>query len=331
MIASGFEEAARRATEAVGGAKRILVTSHRRPDGDGLGCMSALGSLLAGPGRSVVLYNPDAASRRYAWMPNLGAMRRRLHDNERFDVTIVVDCADPDLMVGVLPAPERCGTVVMIDHHARGKLFGDIVLHDGMAAAVSVLIVRWASLAGMSLTKDIASALYVSLVSDTGWFRHANTNAEALRIGAVLIDAGAVPQDVSASLEERPSLQRSKLTGLALSHLEVVCDGRVGMICISQAEVEAAGCSWEDIDGLVNLARGIDGTVVGVMLASGQGPVRVSMRSRNLDIDVGAICHALGGGGHAGAAGCAIDRDMAEAKAMVIAALDRGLASAPLV
>ena len=107
--------------------------------------------------------------------------------DERFDCTIVVDCADIALLGDTLPPPEVCGTLITLDHHASGRPFGDIAVWDASAAAVGVLVHRIAVHQGWPITPEAAVPLYVSLISDTGGFRHANTNAEALHVGSELI------------------------------------------------------------------------------------------------------------------------------------------------
>jgi len=266
-----FGDEAKRFHAVLSQAKRVLVTSHRRPDGDGMGSMSALKSILTTPNRTVILYSPDPPSKRYSWLPHVAYWKRSLLPTESFDITIVVDCADPALLTDVLPEPARCGTVVTMDHHARGRRFGDISLFAENAPAVAVLIVRLSHGFQWTISKDAATALYVSLVSDTGWFRHANTNAEALSVGADLVTAGALPQEISASLEERPSLVKAKLNGLALSRLQQVCEGRAGLLVVDRKEVEAIGATWEDTNSLVNWTRGISGVSLGVMIAVSEG------------------------------------------------------------
>ena len=118
--------------------------------------------------------------------------------DERFDCTIVVDCADITLLGDTLPPPEVCGTLITLDHHASGHPFGDIAVWDPTAAAVGVLVHRIAQREGWPITAEAAVPLYVSLISDTGGFRHANTNAEALRVGSELIRAGVVPSTIAA-------------------------------------------------------------------------------------------------------------------------------------
>lgn len=311
------------ACDTLRAASRILLTSHRRPDGDGTGSMAGLASILRALGKTAVIYSVDPIARRYKWLPLVNTVVHTIPFDERFDCTIVVDCADIALLGDTLPPPEVCGTLIMLDHHASGRPFGDIAVWDPSAAAVGVLVFRIAERLGWTITTEAAVPLYVSLISDTGGFRHANTNSEALAVASELIRRGVVPSTIASSLEERPSPGKLRLLGSVLSTLELQCAGRVGMLTVTTDMVEGARASWEDIEGMVNWARNAEGVHVGVLLTTAKGGgVRVSMRSRSDRVDVGRVCMSLGGGGHPGAGGCHIEADLAITKERVVKALD---------
>lgn len=317
------ERALERTCELLRTARRILLTSHRRPDGDGTGSMAGLASLLRAVGKTAVIYSVDPIARRYKWLPLVSSTVHTIPFDERFDCTIVVDCADVTLLGDTLPPPEVCGTLITLDHHASGHPFGDVPVWDPTAAAVGVLVYRIAQRVGWTITPEAAVPLYVSLISDTGGFRHANTNAEALHVASELIRRGVVPATIAAALEERPSLSKLRLLGSVLSTLELACAGRVGVLSVTTDMVEGARASWEDIEGMVNWARNADGVQVGVLLTTAKGGgVRVSMRSRSERIDVGKVCMSLGGGGHPGAGGCHLDGDLTSTKERVVRALE---------
>lgn len=304
-------------------SQRILLTSHRRPDGDGSGSMAGLASLLRARGKRAVIFSMDPIARRYRWMPLIDTVVQELAPGESFDCTLVVDCADITLLGNALPPPEVRGVLITLDHHASGRPFGDLSVWDPSAAAVGVLVARLAARLGWPITAEAAVPLYVSLISDTGGFRHANTNAEALRIASELVAAGASPTAVAAGLEERPSLGKVRLLGAVLTTLEQHCAGRVGLLTVTASMIEDSGASWDDVEGMVNWARNVEGVHVGVMLTTGKGGgVRVSMRSRTDRIDVGRVCMQLGGGGHPGAGGCHLDLDLEATKRRVVAALE---------
>jgi phosphoesterase RecJ-like protein len=324
MEVPSAQAALSRACEVLDRAERILLTSHRRPDGDGTGSMAGLASLLRACGKTAVIYSVDPIARRYRWLPLIGSTVQTIPFDERFDCTIVVDCADVTLLGDTLPPPEVRGVLITLDHHASGHPFGDVPVWDPKAAAVGVLVHRIAAHQGWPVTLEAAVPLYVSLISDTGGFRHANTNAEALYVGAELIRAGVVPSAIAASLEERPSPGKLRLLGAVLSTLELHCAGRAGVLSATTDMVEGARASWEDIEGMVNWARNVEGVQVGVLLTTAKGGgVRVSMRSRSERVDAGKVYMTLGGGGHPGAGGCHLPGDLATTKDRVVRALDQ--------
>lgn len=285
--------------------------------------MAGLASLLRARGKRAVIYSMDPIARRYRWMPLIDSTVQELTPGETFDCTVVVDCADITLLGNALPPPEVRGVLVTLDHHASGRPFGDLSVWDPSAAAVGVLVARIASCLGWPITAEAAVPLYVSLVSDTGGFRHANTNAEALRIASELVTAGVTPTAIAAGLEERPSVGKVRLLGAVLATLELHCASRVGLLVVTPDMIDNSGASWDDVEGMVNWARNVEGVHVGVMLTTGKGGgVRVSMRSRTDRIDVGRVCMQLGGGGHPGAGGCHLETDLESSKRRVVTALE---------
>jgi len=318
------EETLRLACDVLRSAERVLLTSHRRPDGDGTGSMAGLASMLRARGKVAVIYSIDPIARRYKWLPLVNSTVQTIPFDDRFDCTVVVDCADVTLLGDSLPPPEVRGVLITLDHHASGHPFGDIAVWDPRAAAVGVLVHRIAQREGWPITIEAAIPLYVSLISDTGGFRHANTNAEVMSVASELIRAGVVPSAIAASLEERPSPGKLRLLGAVLSTLELHCAGRVGVLSVTTDMVEMTRASWEDIEGMVNWARNVEGVQVGVLLTTAKGGgVRVSMRSRSEKVDVGRVCMTLGGGGHPGAGGCHMQADLVATKDRVVRALDQ--------
>ncbi|HET6612181.1 MAG TPA: DHH family phosphoesterase [Kofleriaceae bacterium] len=318
-------------TERLAAASRVLVTCHLGPDGDALGSMIALAAILGAQGKAVTLYNPDLVPRHLKWMPLSRSLVHRLKGNPKFDATVVVDCGDVRLLGDSFPKHEITGDVLVLDHHASVRPFGDLYVCDPSAASVGVLVYRIAREADWGIPPEAAMGIYVSIVSDTGSFRYANTNAEALTIAADLVAAGHVtPWEVSERMNERSPLSRYKLLSRVLGDLETTAEGKLAFMTITHEMVAAAKAKWEDTEGFVGFARSIRGVECGVLLSPAKrGGVRVSMRSKGHLIDAGAVCTALGGGGHRGAAGCTLKGDdLAAARVQVEAALAAALAAA---
>lgn len=296
--------------------RRFLVTGHANPDGDALGSMLALQHGLGTLGKEVVAYDHDPAPRRLAFLPGADAL---VTDAAKlgapFDATFVHDCGDEHLLGDRFPSRAVTGPLVVLDHHASGRAFGDLALRDTSAAAVGVIVARLLAALGVPLDAKIAECLWCSLVSDTGWFRYSSTDAETLRLGTACVEAGAVPWDFARRSEETAPPARLKLMARVFDTLEIV--GSVALITLEQATLAATGTTTAEAEGLVTYARALDGIEVGVMLYEGDGGVRVSLRSKGA-VDVGAVAAALGGGGHRAAAGCFVRGSLAEARARVL-------------
>lgn len=312
--------------DALAAARKVLLTCHLGPDGDSAGSMSALAALLCERGRDVTVYNPDTPPRTLRWLPHLETLVHRVPASARFDVTVVVDCGDRKLLGDRFPRPEVTGRVLVLDHHASARPFGDLFVTDPGASSIGVLVARVAERLGWELSPDAAIGIYTSIVADTGFFRYANTTAEAFRLAAELVERrGVDPWFVAERLGEQVPLARLRLLAAALGAIQLELGGRVAVMTVTDEMVRATGATWEMTCGLVNYARGIEGVECGALLT----PARekgsyVSLRSKGR-VDAGAVCLQFGGGGHRGAAGCRIPGDLDEARATIVAALARAL------
>ncbi len=318
-----------RVAAALATADKILLTCHLGPDGDSVGSMVALASLLRAQGKRATLYNPDLVPRRFKWMPLVRSLVHRLKSDARYDVTVVVDCGDRKLLGPNFPKPEVTGTLVALDHHASTVPFGDVWVCDPTASSVGVLVARIARQLGWPIATDAGVGLFVSLVTDTGSFRYSNTNAEALQLAADLVEAGIDPWRISEQMNERVPISRYKLLSAVLAGMELCCDGAVCVMTITHEMIKAAGAAWDQTEGMVNYARAINGVDCGVLITPAKrGGVRVSMRSKGHLVDAGKVCQELGGGGHVGAAGCTLQGELPEARAKVEEALTAAIARA---
>lgn len=316
----------RLAAERIATTQRLLITCHRGPDGDSVGSMIALAALRHRRGVRTVLYSPDHVPRRFRGLPYTRTFTRKLTEEHTFDATVVVDCADRELLGKDFPGPEVTGEMIVLDHHRTSEPFGDIHVCDPDASSVGVLVARIARLLEWPLSRDAATGIYVSLASDTGSFRYANTNAEALHLAAHLVECGVQPWSVSERLYERASLKRYKLLSLLLDTMTLELNGKVAVLVLTRELLARAGASWDDSTDLVNYARAIDGVECGLLLSPAKyGGIRVSMRSKGRAVDAGAICASMGGGGHRGAAGCVVQGEWDEVRSTVLAALARAL------
>jgi phosphoesterase RecJ-like protein len=231
-----------------------------------------------------------------------------------FDGTFVHDCGDVRLLGAGFPVAAITGPVVVLDHHASARDFGDIVVRDPSASAVGVLVARLARALGVSLTREIAECLWCSLASDTGWFRYSTTDVETMELATECVRAGASPWQFALKAEEESPVARVKLLGLVLATLELHGEPprRVAVLRLDEQMLGLAGAKPEYAEQFVNYARALEGVEVGMLLTTARQNIRVSLRSKG-GFDVGALAAKFDGGGHRAAAGCVLPLPFADA------------------
>ncbi len=299
---------------------RFLVTCHLRPDADALGSALGWAAILRAVGKDARVYTADALPRSLAFLPGAEKVIHELPAGVVFDASFVMDAAARPLVPN-LPR-ERCGPVVMLDHHAAHDDFGDYILREADACATGVLVLRLMNDLGLKrVPRDAAKPLYAAVVADTGGFRYPGTAAETLRLGAELIEAGADPWETAYNLFEGWEPERMKLLGAVLDRMEVVCDGRVALLTVTREMLDEAGADDEMVEGMVNYGRMLRGVEISALvweLPSENGPMtKVSLRSSGT-ADVARIAKALNGGGHRAAAGANLTEPIDVARGRVL-------------
>jgi phosphoesterase RecJ-like protein len=319
---AAVEAAYRDVAALLSSGKRFLLTGHRNPDGDSIGSALALALALEAQGKEARVVMRDGWSSAYDGMPGLSSVgvAASLPSDwpGGWDALVVMEC----------PSADRtgwpnlfAGTVVNVDHHPGNDRYGAVNLVDLPAAATGEIVADLLDLLRWPLTPDVATNLWVSLVSDTGSFRYGNTTPKALALGARLVAAGARPADVNEFLYEAQPLATLRLEALVLETLELHGGGRVATVELPKRFLAESGASAEESEGLVNRARGLRGVRAAALLREGEdGEVRCSLRSKG-DIDVRAVAARHGGGGHRNASGCRVSGSIAQVKPHIVAAL----------
>jgi bifunctional oligoribonuclease and PAP phosphatase NrnA len=296
---------------------RFLLTAHEGPDGDALGSLLGMHHLLTQLGKDSVMFM--AAKEfplpiEYRFLP----LEEVFHEApaDMADRTVVfLDCGNIDRMpVDFLT--EGGNFVINIDHHHDNTRFGDVNLVDTTASSTAEIVHRLAGQLGGRITPEIASALYVGLVTDTGKFMYENTDANTHRIAAELIEAGVEVDDTYRRLYEHVPLEKLHLVSRALNGIARYCDGRLVLTYITNADYEASGAGEEMTEGIIDHLRSVEGAKVAALVRDqgtrGRAARKVSLRSSGGDVDVSAIARLHGGGGHKRAAGFSTDLELEE-------------------
>jgi len=294
---------------------RFLLTAHEGPDGDALGSLLGMHHLLGQLGKDSVMFM--AAKEfplpiEYRFLP----LEEVFHEPpaDMADRTVIfLDCGNIDRMP-VEWLTSGGNDIINIDHHHDNTCFGDINLVEVGASCTAEIVYDLALLLGARITPEIASALYVGLITDTGKFMYENTNAHTHRVAADLIEAGVNVDDTYRRLYEHVPLEKLRLVSRALEGIERYCDNRLVVSYITAADYEATGAGEEMTEGLIDHLRSIEGSKVAAVIRDlgnrGRAARKVSLRSSAGDVDVSAIARLNGGGGHKRAAGFSTDLEV---------------------
>jgi phosphoesterase RecJ-like protein len=228
---------------------------------------------------------------------------------------VFLDCGNIDRMpVGFLS--EDGSLVINIDHHHDNTLFGDVNLVDVGASCTAEIVYELAIALGAKITPEIAAALYVGLVTDTGKFMYENTNARTHRIAAELIEAGVPVDETYRRLYEHVPIEKLRLVSRALEGIQHHCDGLLVLGYVTAADYGASGAGEEMTEGLIDFLRSVEGGKVAALVRDlgdrGRAARKVSLRSSDGEVDVSAIARKHGGGGHKRAAGFSTDLGIEE-------------------
>jgi phosphoesterase RecJ-like protein len=226
---------------------------------------------------------------------------------------IFLDCGNIDRMPVDFLTAEGVFTI-NIDHHHDNTLFGDVNLVEVDASCTAEIVYELAVLLGAQITPEMASALYVGLVTDTGKFMYENTNARTHRIAADLIEAGVQVDETYRRLYEHVPIEKLRLLSRALEGIQYHCEGRLVLAYITAADYGASGAGEEMTEGIIDHLRSVEGARVAALIRDlgdrGRAARKVSLRSSDGEVDVSAIARVHGGGGHKRAAGFSTDLEL---------------------
>ncbi len=292
--------------------RRFVVTSHARPDGDGIGSALACAQILRQLGKDAEIVMHDGVPRIYQSLPFADRVIRT-ESVPPNDAVIILEC--DSIKRTQLKGLEDC-FLINIDHHVSGRNFANVNWIDSSVMATAELIYRMARLAGVPLDSDMATCLYTALMTDTGSFMFEGTNEHTFAIARELALAGADPAHCARHIYFGHSTAKLRLLGAALANLHR--EGSLAWIWVTQEQMERFGAREEDCEGLVNYALSIGDVQVAVFFRElPDGRWRVSLRSKG-EVNVSAVAEHFGGGGHKCASGCSLDGPMEVAVSRIV-------------
>lgn len=299
---------------------RFLISCHENPEGDAIGSELALALALRKMGKTATVLNADPVPANLLFLPGAGTVVFS-EDGSNYDVAVVVDCGSPERTGRVGQELRKCPLLINIDHHRTNGDLGDLSLVDPDAAATGLLIHRVLSAMGCEIGLDVATNIYVAVLTDTGSFHYGSSSPEAFEVAGEMVRRGVDPWSVAEQVYETQSALRLRLLGRVLDSLEVSADGRVACITTMRKDLREFSAGKDALEGFINYPRSIVGVEVAVSLREEEGDdFRVSFRSKGR-VDVSAVAGRFGGGGHRNAAGCTILGTLADVKRKVLEAL----------
>jgi phosphoesterase RecJ-like protein len=291
--------------------KRFILTSHVNPDGDGLGSEVALTHYLESQGKQVSILNCSATPENYLFLHQLHPILQfdpTIHKDiiENAEVIILLDANHPDRLAVMTPFIMKSHAVkVCIDHHPEPGEFADLYLLDDQSPATGEIIYNFISVAGGTIDRVTATALYTAIMTDTGSFRYQKTNSEVHTIVAHLLQAGADPAAIYEQVYEHTTAKRLRLLGMALANLKTMYDGKLAYIVLTHEMFKTTGTTEAETDAFVPYTLTIDGVQIGLMFSELDGMIKVNFRSKG-DIAINELAKEFGGNGHKNAAGARI-------------------------
>jgi bifunctional oligoribonuclease and PAP phosphatase NrnA len=313
-----------RICDAIRTRRRFLITSHQRPDGDSIGSQLAMAFALDALGKDVRLVNADPAPDHYLEFPGVDRIRiARTLDDRHIDAVIVMESGD--LARTGVSGLEGFFTI-NIDHHQGNTSYGALNWLDESAAACGELVFELIRSLGVPLTLDIATHIYLAILTDTGSFHHSNITPRTFDICRQAVEAGVNPAAMARRVFDSNSFGKLKLIGALLDEMDLMDEGRLAVMYLNDEILAATGTTANDTEGLINLpltAREIQAVVF--FKAAADGEIRVSMRSK-YDVDVRTVASRHGGGGHKNAAGFSVPGPLNAVRGGIIGELTEAIA-----
>ncbi|MBR2417829.1 MAG: bifunctional oligoribonuclease/PAP phosphatase NrnA [Clostridia bacterium] len=294
-------------------ADKILVLTHRNPDGDTLGSGFALMRALRQLGKRARLLNADPINEKYAHL------YEGLDDDifeEEFIVS--VDIAEKKLLGDAFIEKYADRVDLSIDHHGTGKLFAKKTYVEPESASACEILYEIIKALGVKIDKGIADCIYTGCSTDTGCFKYSNVTARTHRIAAELIEYGADHSRINEKMFDTKSMNSIMLERMCYETLESFADGKIAVITVTKEMLRKSGTDKSALDAIKPITRQIEGVEIGLTVKEeDNGAAGISIRTSE-NYDASLICAHFGGGGHIRAGGCEIKDTTENAKAKVV-------------
>jgi len=297
-----------KAASLISNSEKILIVSHRNPDGDTIGANLALKQVLSGTGKQIVSACADQIPFSLVFLP--GSTNIQIPINpEDFDLIIAMDASSTEQIkyeeiIAIINKKKI--PVINFDHHATNKNFGTVNIVNTDAASTTEVLYEFFKFLDIDLIPQIATCLLAGLYSDTGSFMHSNTKQSSFNIASELLSKGASITQIINNMFKTHTVEQLKLWGRVLENARANKKGSI-VSKVTQKDFDETGSSPRDLTGIINYLNSVPNAKMTILLAEDtKGNVKGSIRTQNDDIDATKISGKFGGGGHAKAAGFTI-------------------------
>lgn len=284
-------------------SKEIAILPHIQADGDALGSSLALALAFSKLGKSAKVILEEDMPQVYNFLPGRHLSEVYETKVKGYETVVALDTGDIGRLGKRLEVFEGAKITINIDHHNTNSEFAFHNYVSTDSSAVGEIIFQLVIMMGINPDRDISTCLYVAIATDTGGFRYSNTTSLTHQIAAGLIKNGINVAEISQLVFDSTSFEKVKLLGTSIQALELLENGKVAFIPLTNDMIRQTGAKEEECDGIVNIGRNIRGVKVAAMLRQwDNGEIKVNLRSSS-DVDVSAIASMYGGGGHKKASG----------------------------
>ena len=305
-------------------AKRMALIAHVSPDGDTVGATLALRLAFLSLGKAADVICDGEASKSLAYLPGIDELIKPEQTDGLYDTAIAVDVSDHKLLGRADSIFDRAPVKMVIDHHATNPGYGDYNYIRGDECSCCVLAYDAITAMGVEMTLEMGTCLMTGMSTDTGHFMYPYTAPRAFEVAGKLRALGVDVSYITRVLYRTQERSAVNLTRIAYRNMRFELDGRVGVIELTQADMDEAGATIHQTNGLVNKALEVEGVRMAILATQREDGVKLSLRAVEPDT-VNDIAKQFGGGGHAQAAGVTMQMSMDKAVAAVLAAMKEKL------
>lgn len=300
---------------AIDNANNIVIFAHEKPDGDAIGSSLAFYIAMKNIGKNVEVIVPHFPET-YKFLPCSDEAKVE-PDLEKYDLAIALDCADIKRLDDPKETFIKAETRINIDHHTSNVMFGDLNFVNPVAPACAQIITAMFKYYKYDITKEIATCLITGIITDTGGFKYDGVTSETFEIASEFLEKGVNISKIYKDSLSNISRGKFEARKLAANRIEFLEDGKITYTYITKKDMEDLGIDQNDLDGIVENGRDVQGVEIAIFLYEVDNGYKASLRSNNY-VNVSDICLLFNGGGHIKAAGCTLPYSLEESKERII-------------